>query len=312
MFRDRFGALTNRRALFRRGAVISGAAAVGAAGLGLSPHRALAVENYNDSRLKKILDRGKVIVGTGATNPPWHFEDDKGKPIGMDIDMARMLAGGIFGVQTADFLKPEKTDQYLEFVIQEANQRIPNLLADKIDVNFQFMTVTDLRAVQVEFTYPYYCEAATFLLPANSQYNSVADMQGKKVTVSVLQNVGVEQDVHAAIPDATVVQLPSIADAITAMDSGRSDAAEVDLSSGKWFAVNAPGKYKFTPESINPNSYAASVRPGDQIWLNYVNTVIHEACVGYHFPAYKEAFKKWFGEDLPPLVPGFPAQWKQR
>jgi polar amino acid transport system substrate-binding protein len=309
MLKDRFGALTNRRALFRRGAAVSGAAAVAAVGLPSS--RALALDNYDDSRLKKILDRGKVIVGTGATNPPWHFEDDNGQPIGMDIDMAKILAGGIFGIETADMLNDEKTRPLVEFVIQEANQRIPNLLADKIDVNFQFMTVTALRAVQVEFTYPYYCEAATFLLPIDSQYNAVADMQGKGVTISVLQNVGVEEDVHAVIPDATVVQLPSIADAITAMDSGRADAAEVDLSSGKWFAVNTPDKYKFTPESINPNSYAASVKPGDQIWLNYVNTLIHEACVGYHFPAYKEAFKKWFGEDLPPLVPGFPAQWKQ-
>jgi polar amino acid transport system substrate-binding protein len=310
MFKDRFGALTNRRALFRRGAVVSAAAA--AAGIGLSTRRAMAVDSYDDSRLKQILDRGKVIVGTGATNPPWHFEDDNGQTIGMDIDMAKILAAGIFGLDLKDNLNDEVVRPYLELVIQEANQRIPNLLADKIDVNFQFMTVTNLRAVQVEFTYPYYVEAATFLLPADSEFNSVADMQGKGVTVSALQNVGVEEDIHAAIPDATVEQLASIADAITAMDAGRSDAALVDLSSGKWFAANTPGKYKFTPESINPNSYAASVKPGDQIWLNYVNTVIHEACVGYHFPAYREAFKRWFGEDLPPLIAGFPSQWKQQ
>jgi polar amino acid transport system substrate-binding protein len=231
--------------------------------------------------------------------------------IGMDIDMAKILAAGIFGVDFLEYLNDDLTRPYIEFVIQEANARIPNLLTDKIDVNFQFMTVHAIRAVQVEFTYPYYTEAATFLLPADSEYNSVADMQGKGVTVSVLQNVGVEEDTHAVIPDATVEQLASVADAVTAMDSGRADAALVDLSSGKWFAANTPGKYKFTPESINPNSYAASVKPGDQIWLNYVNTVIHEACVGYHFPAYRTAFKRWFGEDLPPLVAGFPSQWKQ-
>jgi polar amino acid transport system substrate-binding protein len=287
---------------------MSGAAA---AALSLPAHRAMALDNYDESRLKQILDRGKVIVGTGATNPPWHFEDDNGQPIGMDIDMAKILAGGIFGINPIDMLNDELTRPYLEFVIQEANARIPNLLADKIDVNFQFMTVTALRAVQVEFTYPYYTEAATFLLPADSEFNSVADMQGKGVTVSALQNVGVEEDIHAVIPDATVEQLASIADAITAMDAGRSDTALVDLSSGKWFAANTPGKYKFTPESINPNSYAASVKPGDQIWLNYVNTAIHESVVGYNFPAYRDAFKKWFGEDLPPLVAGFPAQWKQ-
>lgn len=302
---DRIAGLTSRRGLLRSGAVLSGAAV----GAGLTARSAFAADAYDDSLLKKILDRGKIIVGTGATNPPWHFEDDNGQPIGMDIDMAKMLAGGIFGVDMAD---DAATRPLIEFVIQEANQRIPNLLADKIDVNFQFMTVTALRAVQVEFTYPYYCEAATFLLPIDSPYNSLADMQGKGVTASVLQNVGVEEDVHAAIPDATVVQLPSIADAITAMDAGRADCALVDLSSGKWFAANTPDKYKFTPESINPNSYAASVKPGDQIWLNYVNTLIHEACVGYHFPVYKAAFKKWFGDELPPLVAGFPSEWKQQ
>lgn len=308
MFKDRFGVLTSRRALFRRGAVMTGAAA---AAVALPASRALAVDNYDDSRLKQILDRGKVIVGTGATNPPWHFEDDNGQTIGMDVDMAKILAAGIFGVDLADFLNDDVVRPYIDLVVQEANARIPNLLTDKIDVNFQFMTVTSLRAVQVEFTYPYYTEAATFLLPIDSEFNSLADVQGKGITVSALQNVGVEEDIKAVIPDATVEQLASIADAITAMNSGRSDAALVDLSSGKWFAANDPGKYKFTPESINPNSYAASVKPGDQVWLNHVNTSIHEACVGYNFPAYKAAFKKWFGEDLPPLVAGFPSQWKQ-
>ena len=221
------------------------------------------------------------------------------------------LAGGLFGLETVDMLNDEKTRPLIEFVIQEANARIPNLLADKIDVNFQFMTITALRATQVEFTIPYYREAWTLLLPIDSPYNSVADMQGQGVTISWLQNVGVEELTKAVIPDAKVDQYPSIADAITAMDSSRSDAAAVDLSSGKWFAANTPDKYKFTPESFNPNTYAASVKPGDQIWLNYVNTVIHEAVVGYHFPAYKEAFKKWFGDDLPPLTAGFPSEWKQ-
>jgi polar amino acid transport system substrate-binding protein len=289
----------------------SGAAAAAGVGLSLTPYRARAVDNYDDSRLKQILDRGKVIVGTGATNPPWHFEDDNGQLIGMDIDMGLYLGAAIFGIlPKAEKMDESKTRPLVEFVIQEANQRIPNLLADKVDVNFQFMTINTVRAVQCEFTVPYYLEAATFLLPSDSQYNSLADMQGKGVTIAALQNVGTEEDIHAVVPDATVVQLPSIADAITAMNSGRADSAQVDLSSGKWFARNEPGKYKFTPESINPNNYAASVKPGDQIWLNFVNTVIHELVTGYDFPVYAASFKKWFDEDLPGPTAGFPAEYR--
>jgi ABC-type amino acid transport substrate-binding protein len=39
---------------------------------------------------------GTVIVGTGSTNPPWHFEDEKVDLQGFDIEMARLLAKGLF------------------------------------------------------------------------------------------------------------------------------------------------------------------------------------------------------------------------
>ena len=46
------------------------------------------------SLLRTVLDRGHLIVGTGSTNAPWHFEDEQGKLVGMDIAMARILRAG--------------------------------------------------------------------------------------------------------------------------------------------------------------------------------------------------------------------------
>ena len=33
-------------------------------------------------KLEDILARGKLIVGTGVGNPPWHFRDEKGEMAG--------------------------------------------------------------------------------------------------------------------------------------------------------------------------------------------------------------------------------------
>lgn len=66
-----------------------------AAGAVLNAPRA-AAQAAPTSLLRTVLDRGKLIVGTGSTNPPWHFEDDKGQLTGMDIAMARILAKGLF------------------------------------------------------------------------------------------------------------------------------------------------------------------------------------------------------------------------
>src|SRR5438552_2255913 len=35
-----------------------------------------AAQAASDSLLRTVLDRGKLIVGTGSTNAPWHFEND--------------------------------------------------------------------------------------------------------------------------------------------------------------------------------------------------------------------------------------------
>ncbi len=298
---------TSRRGLMRTGAVLSGAGVAG-----LATGRAMAADSINDSRLKTVLDRGKLIVGTGATNPPWHFEDENGKLVGMDIDMAKELVIGLWGIEEDP---KANDDEYvrslIEFVVQEPNARIPNLLGDKVDVVIQFMTVTVNRATQVEFTIPYYRESPTFLLPGDSEFNTIADLAavGSELTISVLQNVGVEEATVAIIPGATVDQYPSIADAIAAMDAGRSDAAAVDLSSGKWFGRTEPGRYKHT-EGYNPNSYAASVKPGDQIWLNLINTCFYEAMAGLNFDRYNASFQTWFGETLTPPAIGFPLEFR--
>jgi polar amino acid transport system substrate-binding protein len=305
MLKGTFTSLSNRRRFLTGGSVAAGAAVAA----GFPSLRASAADSVDDSLLKRVLDRGKVIVGTGATNPPWHFEDENGKLVGMDIDMAKELAIGLFGIEEDPLANDDEHVRGLvEFVVQEANARIPNLLSDKVDVAIQFMTVRVNRAIQVEFTIPYYREATTFLLPPDAPYSSIEEMQGQGLTIAVLQNVGVEESTLAVVPDAQVDQFPSIADAIAAMDSGRADAAGVDLSSGKWFASTTPGKYKFT-DGYNAQTYAAAVKPGDQIWLNVVNTCFHEAMVGINQKRYRASFKQWFGEDLPLPTIGYPLEF---
>ena len=105
------------------------------------------------SKLDEVLERGKLIVGTGSTNAPWHFKDEKGTLIGFDVDVSKIIAKALFD-------DPEK----VEFVNQSGDSRIPNLTTNKVDITCQFMTVTGGRAQQVEFSIPYYREGVGLLL----------------------------------------------------------------------------------------------------------------------------------------------------
>src|SRR3954470_7020264 len=86
---------TSRRALLGAGQVALAGGAVAAAAAAVEPARAYA-QAAGDSLLRTVLDRGHLLVGTGSTNAPWHFEDEKGELVGMDIAMARILAKGLF------------------------------------------------------------------------------------------------------------------------------------------------------------------------------------------------------------------------
>ena len=253
------------------------------------------------SKLDSVLQRGKLVVGTGSTNAPWHFQGADGKLQGFDIDIGRIIAKGLFN-------DPSK----VEFVVQSSDARIPNLLTDKVDISCQFITVTASRAQQVAFTLPYYREGVALLLPTNSKYKEIDDLKsaGTGVIVAVLQNVYAEELVHQALPQAKVDQYDSVDLMYQAINSGRADAAATDQSSVKYLMVQNPGRYRSPAFAWSPQTYACAVKRGDQDWLNFVNTALHEAMTGVEFPTYAASFKQWFGVDLPTPSIGFPMEYK--
>jgi len=300
--RDRPSEPTRRNIL----TVSAGSAALGAAVAGLTgvlPVQQAAAQAPSSSKLQEVLKRGHLICGTGSTNPPWHFEDASGALVGMDIDMARLLAKGLF-------TDPSK----VQFMEQEADARIPSIITGKVDVVFQFMTVTAGRAQQVGFTIPYYREGVTLFMLADSKYNTIADLRaaGSSLRVAGLQNVYIEDWIHMAVPHAKVDQFDSEANCLVALNDHRVDAYMHDQSSVRWFMNKFPGRYKTSGYDWMPNMYSAAVPQNDQVWLNYVNIVLHDAMTGVEFPSYQASFKRWFGVELPEPTVGFPMEYTPR
>jgi polar amino acid transport system substrate-binding protein len=285
--------ITQRRNLFRLGGA---GLALAAASTMLDPSRA-AAQAAPASLLRTVLDRGKLIVGTGSTNPPWHFEDDTGKLTGMDIAMARILAKGLFDDETK-----------VDYVRQDPAARIPNITTGKVDVVIQFMTVSPARAQLVAFSRPYYVEGAALMTTPKGKWQTYKDLlaAGKDVRASVLQNVDADILVHNALPDAQVLQLDSQANTFQAITAGRADVAVVDASTVKWLVKRNPGVYTDPGYAYEAQLYSAAMRQGDPDWLHWVNTCFNVAMHGHQPEIYNGAFEEFFGEKPPVQKPGFP------
>ncbi len=273
------------------GALLAGATAIPSARL------AAAAADPN-SKLRSVLDRGHLIVGTGSTNAPWHFENEKGELVGMDITMAQILAKGLFADPTK-----------VEFVRQDPAARIPNINTGKVDITIQFMTISSDRAQLVNFSRPYYVEGVALLtLPgADGKNFDQLKAAGKGARVSILQNVGAEEGVHEVLPDATVMQLDTQANVIQALDSHRVDAAAVDLSTVRWMVARSPNKYADSGKSWRSMLYGAALPQGDLDWLTFVNQVFNCAMFGHENELFDKAFKDYFGDTPPTRKTGFPA-----
>ncbi|MER9072980.1 transporter substrate-binding domain-containing protein [Mesorhizobium sp. M0904] len=256
-----------------------------------------AAQAAPDSLLRTVLERGKVIVGTGSTNAPWHFENDAGELVGMDITMGRILAKGLFDDPTK-----------VEFVMQDPAQRIPNVTTNKVDITIQFMTMTAQRSQLIHFSRPYYVEGIALLTLPNAEIKTFDKLlaAGSATRISILQNVDAEANVHIVLPESQVMQIDTQANVLQALESKRVDAAAVDLSTVRWLASRNPDKYFDAGKSWFSMLYGAALRQGDLDWLTFVNQTFTIAMFGHETALYDAAFKDYFGQEPPARHPGFP------
>jgi polar amino acid transport system substrate-binding protein len=211
--------------------------------------------------------------------------------------MARILAQGLFD-------DPEA----VEFVQQDPAARIPNITTGKVDIVIQFMTVTAGRAQLVNFTRPYYVEGVALLTKPDAERKTFDDLMagGSDTTVSILQNVDAEQNVHLVLPESEVLLIDTQANVIQALDSNRVDAAAVDLSTVRWLVKRTPDRYFDSGKRWFSMLYAAAVRQGDLDWLHFVNTTFDVAIFGHQNALYDAAFADYFGEEVPTRKTGYP------
>jgi polar amino acid transport system substrate-binding protein len=197
----------------------------------------------------------------------------------------------------------------IEFVKQDAAQRVPNVVTGKVDISIQFMTMSAARAQIIAFSRPYYVEGVALLTRPDVEIKTFDQLLagGSATRVSILQNVGAEEGVHEVLPEAQVMQIDTQANVLQALEAGRVDAAAVDLSTVKWLVARDPARYFDSGKSWRAMLYGAALRQSDPDWLQFVNTTFNIAMFGHENALYDAAFKEFFGSAPPVRVPGFPA-----
>jgi len=242
------------------------------------------------SRLDMVLERGKLIVVTMSTAPPFAFNDDKGQLVGFDIDIVRLLA-------TALFKDPSK----VEFVVVTAEGRWPAIESGRADMGVGGTTVYPDRALRVAFTRGFIDSGVSVLVSKKSGIKSVADLNQDKHTIANLNNPQMADRAKRFFPKTKVLTFDTPSGQFLAVRSGRAHALQIDTPTADYFASQSKDDFEVLPGLLGASqNNAIYLKPGDFKWWLWLDTTVAELRTGSWYPQYSETYQKWFGKHPPP------------
>ena len=242
------------------------------------------------SRLDVVLERGKLIVVTMSTAPPFAFNDDKGQLVGFDIDIVRLLA-------TALFKDPGKA----EFVVVTAEGRWPAIESGRADMGVGGTTVYPDRAVRVAFTRGFIDSGVSVLVSKKSGIKSIADLNQDKHTIANLNNPQMADRAKRFFPKTKVLTFDTPSGQFLAVRSGRANALQIDTPTADYFASQSKDDFEVLPGLLGASqNNAIYLKPGDFKWWLWLDTAVSELRTGSWYPQYSETYQKWFGKHPPP------------
>lgn len=242
------------------------------------------------SRLAVVLERGKLIVATMATVPPFAFRDEKGELVGFDIDVAHLFAKALFN-------DPNK----IEFVVVDGSGRWPAVNSGRVDFGISGTTIYPDRAVRVAFTRPYVDSGISILVRKDTGIKSLADLNNEKYTVANFSNPQMEERAKRFFPKAKLLVFESAAAQFLAVRTGRAHALQMDTPTTDYFAAQNKDQFEVIPELLTPSqNNSIYLKQGDFTWWQWLDTTVGELRSGSWYPQYNDIYKRWFGKNAPP------------
>ncbi|KKB84220.1 amino acid ABC transporter [Devosia limi DSM 17137] len=178
-----------------------------------------------------------VRIATEGAYAPWNFLDDAGKPAGFEIELGNAIC--------------ETAGLTCEFIINDWDSIIPNLLAGNYDVIMAGMSITDERLATIDFTANYFPPDPSRFVAAGSDQIDIAALSGKRVGVQG----GTIQAAYAE---------ENLAGANTVVSFGTADQAMADLAAGNLDTIIADGAYL---EPVVAASGGAIVFVGEDVMI---------------------------------------------
>ncbi|KGT92889.1 hypothetical protein NG99_13210 [Erwinia typographi] len=251
----------------------------------------LAVNVANARTLDEIIKSGVIRVGVLPNSPPQSSIGATNQLEGFDVDIANKLASEL-GVKT-------------EFVMTEIAQRVPFLVADRIDICLGGLTRTVERAKSISYTVPLHTESMGVLTTSKVDIKSWKELNDEKYTLVLIRGVWTTDFLKQNLPKAKILYVDTMADTIRSLAQGRADALVENIEFYVPFTKNYPNvQWKVLPEALNTAYDGIGLAQNNTALRDVLNTALYDV----HTSGFvNQTWEKWF--KAPMLVKVVPSPY---
>jgi len=203
-------------------------------------------------RLRVAINLGNVVLAQpggprGATGPSVDIADELGRRLGVPVDFV---------------------------IYNTAGDVVDRVAQDNWAIGF--LAVDPKRSEQIAFTPPYVYIEGTYMVRAGSPYHAVAALDEAGRRIAVGKGAAYDLYLSRALRHATLVRLPTSADAIVAFEQDSSlDSVAGVREALVTEAARVPG-YRVLPDAFNRIEQAITVPRGRAAGLAWAAAVIEE------------------------------------
>jgi glutamate transport system substrate-binding protein len=227
---------------------------------------------------ESIVNKSTLVVGVRSDLPLVGWQRDDGSLEGLDVDVARDLAGRL----GAD----------LELVPVRAADRESALLTGKVDLVLAVFSITQDRKTRVGFAGPYFLSYQDLLVRRDeTAIRTVRDLAGRRLCAVAGSNVPDRIVKEKGVP-AVLVPAADYGACVSMLRDRRIDAIATNDVILAGLAHQAGGAVRLLNARYSQERTGVGMRPGDVAGCEAVNRAITEM---YQDGTAQRLARTWFG-----------------
>ncbi len=214
-----------------------------------------------------------VRMGTEGAYPPYNFINDAGEVDGFERELGDELC--------------KRAELTCEWVTNEWDSIIPNLVSGNYDTIIAGMSITEERDKVIDFTQNYYPPAASAYVALKAD----ADVTGGVIAAQT----ATIQAGHVAESGATLLEYPTPDETVAAVRNGEADAVFADKDFLVPIVAESGGELTFVGEDVQlGGGIGMGLRESDTELKGKFDTAIQSM---KDDGTLNTMIKKWFGDE---------------